>query len=65
MGISILIKKRNDLLFQKLVDSTGFHLVPGRVIAMFLSITDRPTHRFVEGFCPPPIQLRKIEAPVY
>jgi len=58
-------KTRDHLAFKQAVERLGFGRVPGRVVAMFLAVSQGPAHFRPPGFRPPTVQLRKIDAPVH
>ena len=58
------IKLGDHLPFQQVVERLGFSSVPGRIVVMFLAITQRPPHFRRVGFRPPAVQFRQIDAAI-
>ena len=58
------IELRDHLAFKPVIQRCGFDRVPGRIIAMFLTISQRPPHFRRVGFRPPAVQFRKIDTAI-
>ena len=58
------IELRDHLMLQQLIERLGFDRIPGRIIAMFPSIPQRPPDFGRVGLRPPAVQFRKVDSPV-
>ena len=56
------VKLGNHFPFQQVVERLGFRCIPGRIVAMFLAVPQRPPDFGRVGLRPPAVQFREIDA---